>query len=62
MPHLALGGLRPVFDLSHQFGLYPNALMSDALTVRLGFPDKRRQPLTQVEGGFLVKPVIYLAA
>ena len=62
MPHLALGGLCTVFDLGHKLRLYPNALVGDALTVGLGFPNKRRQPLTQVGGGFLVKPMIHLSS
>jgi hypothetical protein len=40
MPHFALGGLRPVFDLGQQVWLDPDAPMRDLPAVGLGLADK----------------------
>lgn len=62
MPHLALGRLCPVLDLSEQLWLDPDALVRDAPSVRLRFPDQRRQALAQLGGRGLVEAMVDLAS
>jgi len=61
MAHLSLGRLGAVFDFREQFGLDPDALMSDSLGVGLGFTDQGREALTQLGGGSFVETVVDLA-
>jgi hypothetical protein len=44
MPHFALGGLRPVFDLGQQRWFDPDAPVRDLLAVGLGLADQRLEP------------------
>ena len=60
MPHLALGPLRAVLDLSEQLRLHPDATVCDSLGVALRLPDHRRQPLTQTAAD-IVEAVVDLA-
>src|SRR6478735_9034110 len=49
VPHLSLSRFGAVFDLGHQLWLHPDALVGDALAVRLRLADQRRQSLAQAD-------------
>src|SRR4051794_36628002 len=61
VPHLSLSRFSAVFDLGHQLWLYPDALVGDALAVRLRFADQWRETLAQVSGRSLVEAVVNFA-
>ena len=42
-------------------GSNPDRLVRDFPGIGLGFPDQRRQPLSQVGGGFFIEAVVDLA-
>src|SRR5450631_2779448 len=48
MAYLALGRLRPVFDLRQQRRLHPDATVRDFLRIGLGLPDQRLEPRLQI--------------
>jgi hypothetical protein len=58
---LSVGRLRPVLYFGKQFGLHPNALVRDPLTVRLSFPDQRREPSAKIGGRVFVESMVDLA-
>ena len=60
MTHLALGRLRPVFDLRQQRRLDPDAPVRDFLGIGLRFPDQRLKPGLQILRRCGVKAVVDL--
>jgi hypothetical protein len=56
MPHFAFCGLRPVLDLGEQFRLDPDALVRDALAVRLRFAVSGVRRLRNSAAEVLSKP------
>src|SRR5450432_881247 len=61
MAQLALGRLRPVFDLRQQRRLDPDSPMGDFLGIGLGLPDQRLEPRLQILRRCGVKAVVDLA-
>src|SRR5450631_753083 len=61
MTYLALGRLRPVFDLRQQRRLDPDSPMGDFLGIGLRCPDQRLQPRLQILRRCGVKAVVDLA-
>src|SRR5450631_2032714 len=60
MAYLALGRLRPVFDLRQQRRLDPDATVRDFLRIGLGLPDQRLEPRLQILRRCGVKAVVDL--
>jgi hypothetical protein len=61
VPDLSLGRLRAILDLGQKLGFNPDALVADALGIRLGPSNEGFKPLLQIGGRDLVEAVVHFA-